>query len=108
VAMGQILPESIHGTLVMGELSLDGGVRHVRGVLPMTALARAEGYQTVLVPADDAREAALVPGVSVIPVSSLRQLVNHLTAVEPIAPVVVAPATSAGPVYVPTDFAEAK
>src|SRR5579859_5664671 len=43
-AAGQILPETLEGTLIMGELSLDGTVRHVRGVLPMTALARAEGY----------------------------------------------------------------
>ena len=108
VAMGQLQPESFDKALVMGELSLDGSVRHVRGVLPMTALARAEGYHTVLVPADDAREAALVPGVSVIPVSSLRQLVAHLNGTEPIAPTVVDAQVSAAPVYVATDFAEVK
>ena len=72
----------------------------------MTALARAEGYHTVLVPADDAREAALAPGVSAIPVSSLRQLVAHLNGAEPIAPTVVDAQVSAAPVYVATDFAE--
>ena len=42
VAAGQVLPEALNGVLVMGELSLDGSVRHVRGVLPMTVLARNE------------------------------------------------------------------
>ncbi len=108
VAMGQLQPESFDKALVMGELSLDGSVRHVRGVLPMTALARAEGYHTVLVPADDAREAALAPGVSAIPVSSLRQLVAHLNGAEPIAPTVVDARVSAAPAYVATDFAKTK
>src|SRR5258705_5668907 len=58
-AAGQIEPDAFEGTLVMGELSLDGSVRHVRGVLPMTALAREKGYQRVFVPAFDAPEAAL-------------------------------------------------
>src|SRR5205085_3566817 len=78
-ATGQILPELLEGTLVMGELSLDGSVRHVRGVLPMTALAREKGYQRVFVPAADAPEAALVPDVDVIPVVSLPDIVRHLT-----------------------------
>src|SRR5215212_1423952 len=68
-ASGHILPESFEGTLVMGELSLDGSVRHVRGVLPMTALARSQGYRRVFTPAEDAPEAALVPEVEVIPVT---------------------------------------
>jgi magnesium chelatase family protein len=44
----------------------------------MTALAREKGYQRVFVPAADAREAALIPGVEVIPVSRLLDLVHHL------------------------------
>jgi magnesium chelatase family protein len=92
----------------MGELSLDGAVRHVRGVLPMTALARAEGYRRVFVPVDDAPEAALVPDVDVIPVSNLMQLVNHLSGAEPIAPVVVEPNVNSEPIFVHTDFREVK
>ncbi len=107
-AAGQIMPESFEGALVMGELSLDGSVRHVRGVLPMTALARAEGYRRVFAPVDDAAEAALVPNVEVIPVSNLTQLVNHLSGVEPIAPVTVTLDLSGVSIFVPTDFREVK
>ncbi len=107
-AAGQIMPETFEGALVMGELSLDGAVRHVRGVLPMTALARSAGYQRVFVPVDDAPEAALVPNVDVIPVSNLMQLVNHLSGAEPIAPMVVEPNVNAEPIFVHTDFREVK
>jgi magnesium chelatase family protein len=47
--------------MVVGELSLDGGVRHVRGVLSITALARCECFWCVVVPAGDAKEAASSP-----------------------------------------------
>ncbi|MDW8326626.1 MAG: YifB family Mg chelatase-like AAA ATPase [Anaerolineales bacterium] len=107
-AAGQIAPEAFEGALVVGELSLDGAVRHVRGVLPMAALARAEGYRTLFVPEADAREAALVPGITVLPVANLQQLVHHLTGLQPIAPVSVTPEVNATPVFVPTDFREVK
>ncbi len=107
-AAGQIMPEAFDGALVVGELSLDGAVRHVRGVLPMAALARAQGYRTLFVPEADAREAALVPDVNVIPVGNLQQLVNHLSGVQPIAPQAGLLEVSATPVFVPTDFREVK
>jgi len=84
-ASGQVRPESLEKTVSLGELSLDGSVRHVRGVLPMAALAKQEGFGRVFVPVEDAGEAALVPGMEVIPVSSLTALVNHLSGVVPIA-----------------------
>ena len=89
-------------------LSLDGSVRHVRGVLPMTALARSQGYRTVFVPEADAPEAALIPDVAVIPVTNLAQLVSHLSGAEPIPATVVEPAVGGEPVFVPTDFREVK
>jgi len=85
-ATEQILPEWLEGALVVGELSLDGSVRHVRGVLPMAALARQEGIYRLMVPAVNAAEAALIPDVEVIPVESLTILVNHLSGVVPIPP----------------------
>ena len=66
------------GTLFLGELSLDGGVRHTDGILPMVSIAREKGISTVYVPADDAAEASLVDGLDVVPVQTLAQLVNHL------------------------------
>jgi magnesium chelatase family protein len=86
VASEQIPAEALASSLVIGELSLDGSVRHVRGVLPMAAVARQEGYRRVFVPETDAAEAALIPGLEVIPVASLAALHAHLTGLLPIPP----------------------
>ena len=100
-------PECAEGTLVVGELSLDGSVRHARGILPIAALARQEGYRRIVVPSVDAAEAALVPDLEVIPVESLGDLYAHLSGQkiipnqEPITPEQFIPA-------VVTDFQEVK
>jgi magnesium chelatase family protein len=65
-------------TLFLGELSLDGGLRHTHGILPMVAFAKEEKFATVFVPAVDAREASLIEGVQIIPVHSLTELVAHI------------------------------
>jgi magnesium chelatase family protein len=75
-ASGQINPQLLEKTLMVGELSLDGSLRHVRGVLPMAALARQEGFLRIIVPEINAHEAALIPDVEVIAVESLRQLAD--------------------------------
>jgi magnesium chelatase family protein len=82
----QIPMEALDRTMVVGELSLDGSVRHVRGILPIAALARSNGFTTLLVPSEDAAEAALIPELKVIPVASLADLVNHLHGVATIEP----------------------
>lgn len=64
--------------LFLGELSLDGSLRHTHGILPMVSLARERGLSPVFVPAADAKEAALIDGVEVIPVETLARLVGHL------------------------------
>jgi magnesium chelatase family protein len=69
----------LDGAIIMGELSLDGGVRHVSGVLPMAHMAREQGYKTLYVPADDAPEASLIDDLDVYPVPNLLALVDHLT-----------------------------
>src|SRR3972149_7807755 len=53
IATGQIPAQSLEGSLVLGELSLDGAVRHVRGVLPMAALAPGKGIRRLFVPQSD-------------------------------------------------------
>ncbi len=65
-------------TMFLGELSLDGGLRHTNGVLPMVALAHEEGIPNIIVPDADAREASLIEGVKIIPMASLSQLVSYL------------------------------
>jgi magnesium chelatase family protein len=77
LSSGQV-PADVSGTMFLGELSLDGGVRHAQGILPMVALARDRGLRTVIVPSCDAREAALIEGVEVVPVSTLSELIAHL------------------------------
>lgn len=69
---------SIADVVMIGELGLDGRVRPVRGVLPAVLAAAEAGYQHVVVPEQTAGEAALVPGVSVLGVRSLRQLIAFL------------------------------
>jgi len=65
----------------------DGGIRHVQGVLPMVYTAMQQGLDTVYVPEADAAEAALIQEISIIPVQSLGQLVEHLYQLNPIKPV---------------------
>jgi magnesium chelatase family protein len=77
VAADQLTPPPAEAMFV-GELSLDGQVRQVQGVLPMAATARANHIKRVYVPADNAAEAALLEGVEVIGVHSLSELVAHL------------------------------
>jgi magnesium chelatase family protein len=64
--------------LIAGELALDGRVRKIKGGLSMALLAKAKGYKGVILPEENKREAAVVEGVEVIPVSSLTQAVSFL------------------------------
>ncbi|HKO25195.1 MAG TPA: YifB family Mg chelatase-like AAA ATPase, partial [Chloroflexota bacterium] len=95
--------------LFLGELGLDGALRHTTGILPMVALARERAIPTVSVPAVNALEAALIREVEVIPVQTLAELVAHLRGEGAIAP---APSAEAlldltPPAYA-TDFAEVR
>jgi magnesium chelatase family protein len=64
-------------TILLGELSLDGNLRHTNGVLPMVALAHQEKIPAIIVPDIDAREASLIEGTKIIPFASLSQLVSY-------------------------------
>ena len=107
IAGEQLDQESVEGAMIIGELSLDGGVRHVRGILPMAALAREQGYKKIFVPAVDAPEAALIPGVEIFPVETLEQLYRHLSGED-----LLTPTTPVLPdeilIEVRTDFSEIK
>jgi magnesium chelatase family protein len=74
----RIAPREIAGLVMIGELGLDGRVHPVRGVLPAMLAASEAGYRRVVVAREATAEAALVPGVSVLGVRSLRQLVALL------------------------------
>jgi len=80
--------QKLIGSVFVGELSLDGSVRHVSGILPITLAAWQEGYEQIYVPEEDAPQAALVPEIDVIPVRSLGHLVEHLYELQVIPPYV--------------------
>jgi len=86
ITTGVIPPDAVDEMIVVGELSLDGTVRHTPGLLPMAAMARDEGFKTICVPAEDAPEAALIPDLDVLPVHSLFELTQHLIGAQPITP----------------------
>lgn len=73
------ISEDLSGTAFIGELSLNGDVRPINGVLPMVLLARKEGFESVFVPADNAYEASVVDGITVYGVENTRQLIGHFS-----------------------------
>ena len=85
-ATGLVKPGRLDRALVMGELSLDGSVRPVRGVLPIALHARREGFAPLLVPAGNAAEASVVAGVEVIAIATLHDAVEYLNGEREIAP----------------------
>ena len=71
----------------IGELSLDGLVRHINGALPMVIRAKKEGIKRVFVPAANALESSVVEGIEVYAVSSVKEVVEHLTGFTTLTPV---------------------
>ncbi|MFZ6020671.1 MAG: YifB family Mg chelatase-like AAA ATPase, partial [Chloroflexota bacterium] len=107
VATEQIPQGAFSNSLVVGELSLDGSVRHVRGILPMAAAARQMGFIRIFVPEADAAEAALIPNLEVIPVRTILDLIGHVKGqnlIPPYPPVEI----NEIQVEVQTDFQEIK
>jgi len=95
IALGVLLGQGVFSsergeeTVIIGELALDGRVRPVKGALATAMMAAAEGFRHVLVPADNAAEAAVVQEITVIPVTSLTEAVGWLTGRLPLEPVEV-------------------
>ena len=90
-AMGIVTRTDNH--LFAGELSLDGGLRPVRGALSIAACARKQGIQNLIVPADNAAEAAVAEGVNVYAVRHLAEAVKYLANPEQFQPVKPGPAS---------------
>lgn len=107
-ASQQINPLKLEKTMVIGELSLDGTLRHVRGVLPMAATARLEGFERLVVPKMDAEEAALIPDLEVIAVTSLKELASWLLGEIEIETTNLHEAVDQSNQHYQTDFAEIK
>ena len=88
-AYGGLTKKEIADCLFVGELSLDGGIRGVRGALPIAIEARSKKISRIIVPEINAREAAMVEGVTVYPVRSLLDVIHFVNSGNGIAPVVV-------------------
>jgi len=79
LAAAGLIKDSRHNECcLVGELSLDGGVRPVSGILPMTLAAKKQGLKGIIVPEANKSEAAIVNGIEVIPVTFLHQAVEHI------------------------------
>lgn len=77
IASKQLTIQS-HDKIFIGELALDGGLRPTRGILLISVSAKKQGFKKIFVPRENAKEAALVHGLEIIPVDSLKQLIEHL------------------------------
>ena len=75
-ASGQIKSNKIADYIIMGELSLDGGLHHIKGALPIAVKAREEGYKGIILPKENAREAAIVNDLDVLGVDNIKQLID--------------------------------
>lgn len=85
-ATDQIPSGALQGTMVLGELALDGSLRPARGVLPIAIQAQRSGLKRIILPHQNAEEAALVEGIDVLAVASLKQAVRSLNGEETIIP----------------------
>jgi magnesium chelatase family protein len=103
------LAADVSKVVFLGELSLDGALRHTSGILPMVGLARQEGFTDIVVPAADACEAALVEGTRIMPFASLAELAGYLRGETPAPEFKSEGIDLAGPVIAPgTDLEEVK
>ena len=85
-ASDQVRSIELDHYMIMGELSLDGELRPLKGVLPIALAARNEGFKGVIVPSLNAEEAALVDGIDVYPANTLMDVIDHLNDKNKIAP----------------------
>lgn len=88
-ATGQLPPDSLHEYVIMGELSLDGSVRPIKGALPIAIQTRAEKFKGLFVPKENAREAALVNNLDVYGVENISEVIDFFKGTTELKPVKV-------------------
>jgi len=86
LAASRQIEADLSGSLFVGELALDGKLRHTNGILPITIYAQEKKYQRIFVPKVDEFEAGLVEGIEIIPIENLIQLISFLEGKEKIEP----------------------
>ncbi|MDX1784191.1 MAG: YifB family Mg chelatase-like AAA ATPase, partial [Aequorivita vladivostokensis] len=88
-ASGQILSQNIENYLIMGELSLDGSLQPIKGALPIAIKAQHEGFEGFILPKENANEAAVVDGLKVYGVETIKQVIDFFDADLPLEQTVV-------------------
>lgn len=88
-ASGQISDQLLSKYIIMGELSLDGSLQPIRGVLPIAIKAKDDGFKGVILPLSNAREAAVVKGLEVYGAENIRQVADFLAGIESLQPIEV-------------------
>ena len=88
-ATDQVNPDNLDKYIIMGELSLDGGLMPIRGALPIAIQARKEGYKGILLPIQNVREAAIVDKLEVYGIETLKQAVDFLNGDAVLEPTIV-------------------
>ena len=106
LASGQ-LKADLSSSVAVGEVALDGILRGINGVLAMTITAKENGITNIFVPAENAREAAVVEGINVYPVTDVKQLIAHLTGEKLIEKQPPTPILAESQIRVP-DFSDVK
>lgn len=106
----KIATDGLDRYMIMGELSLDGSLLPIKGVLPMAILARQMGLRGFILPAENATEAAVVNNLEIYGAHSLREVIDHLSGVIPIEQTIVDTRAEFGKAFenFPFDFSDVK
>jgi len=109
-ASGQMPAERLSDFIIMGELSLDGGILPIRGALPIAVQARKEGFKALILPAENAAEAAIVSDLAVYGASNLSEVIRFLSGELDLEPIVVDPEKefAAANLFSEVDFSDVK
>ncbi len=89
IASDQILGENVQDYIIMGELSLDGSLQPIRGVLPIAIQAREEGFKGIILPKQNTREAAIVNNLDVYGVENIKEVIDFFNEGKPLEKVVL-------------------
>lgn len=89
VASDQITADNINDYIIMGELSLDGSLQPIKGVLPIAIQAREEGFKGIILPKQNTREAAIVNNLDVYGVENIKEVIDFFNEGKPIEKVVL-------------------
>lgn len=85
-ASGQLAKVDMKDSVFVGELALNGALRHVSGVLPIAIFAKSKGFKKIYIPKINALEASLISGLEIYPVENFHQLITHLIGKTKISP----------------------